>query len=309
VRRDDFGGFFPPSQPLPARGGIKAASRRGAFGQSWWARRWIGVLEALELGGRLARGRSYARRGQVLSIAIEKGRVDARVQGSRREPYDVAVEVATLSGPEWRRVAAALSREARFAASLLAGQMAADVEDAFRAAGLSLFPERRQDLGTACSCPDASNPCKHIAAVYYLLGEEFDRDPFLVFRLRGLERDALVGLLGAAPSTQRTAPAPASPASAEPSAAPARPAPEPLPDGAEAFWQGGALPEDFLGRVEPPPVTGALLGRLGPFPFWRGREPLFHVLTPAYQAASSRGLDVLVSDARPGEAAPSHRRT
>jgi uncharacterized Zn finger protein len=186
--------------------------------------------------------------------------------------------------------------------------MAADVEDAFRAAGLSLFPERRQDLRTACSCPDPSNPCKHIAAVYYLLGEEFDRDPFLVFRLRGLERDALVGLLGAAPSAQGAPPAAPSPALGEP-AATARPAPEPLPDGAEAFWQGGALPEGFLGPVEPPPVTGALLGRLGPFPFWRGREPLSHVLTPAYQAASRRGLDVLVNDARPGDAAPSLRRT
>jgi uncharacterized Zn finger protein len=286
LRRDDFGGDFPPSRPLEARGGIRAASRRGAFGQSWWARRWIGVIESLELGGRLARGRSYARRGQVLSVTVEKGRVEARVQGSRPEPYAVSLEVATLAPAEWRRVGAALGREARFAASLLAAQMPPDVEDAFRAAGLSLFPQRRQDLQTACSSPDPSNPCKHIAAVYYLLGEEFDRDPFLVFRLRGIEREELVALLGAASSAAGGA------------ALVEAAAPEPLPVDPQAFWAGNALPEDFFGHVGAPPVTGALLGRLGPFPFWRGRDPLFAVLTPVYQAASLRGLDLLVEVTR-----------
>jgi uncharacterized Zn finger protein len=294
MKREDFpDGRFPPSRPLEAKGGIRASSRRGAFGQSWWARRWTGALEALQLGGRLARGRSYARRGQVLSIAIGKGRVDARVQGSRPEPYDVSVEVATLSARHWRQVGEALAREARYAASLLAGQMAPDVEDAFRAAGLSLFPARRRDLQTACSCPDPSNPCKHIAAVYYLLGEEFDRDPFLLFRLRGLDRDELTGLLGAPSSVEDSAPADVP---ATPLPEPASVVAEPLPESPDGFWEGNALPDDFLGPVEPPPVTAALLGRLGSFPFWRGQEPLFRVLTPLYQAASARGLDVLVAE-------------
>jgi uncharacterized Zn finger protein len=283
VKPPFFDGQFPPSRPLDAKGGIRARSRRGAFGETWWARRWIAVLERLELGGRLARGRSYARRGQVLDVAVDKGRVEARVQGSRPEPYLVSLEARTLSAAEWRRAAAALGREARFAASLLAGHMPDDVEDAFRVAGLSLFPERRADLRTACSCPDVSNPCKHIAAVYYLLGEEFDRDPFLVFRLRGVDRDELVALVGASPPVKARAAAASEP-----------PGAQPLPASAEAFWRGSALPEDLLGPVEPPTVTAALLGRLGPFPFWRGREPLFKVLTPVYQAASTRGLDVLV---------------
>src|SRR5206468_8903950 len=163
--------------------------------------RWIAVLEGFELGGRLQRARAYARRGQVVSISIEKGRVDAVVQGSRPEPYAVSLETRTLPAAEWARLAATLTREARFAAKLLAGEMPPDVEEAFRRAGLSLFPAQKEDLRTSCSCPDWSNPCKHIAAVYYLLGEEFDRDPFLVFRLRGLDRDELVRLLGRAAAT------------------------------------------------------------------------------------------------------------
>ena len=289
MKRDfDFTDGFPPSKPRDVKGGIRARSRRGAFGQSWWARRWIAVLEGFELGGRLQRARAYARRGQVVSISIEKGRVDAVVQGSRPEPYAVSLETRTLPAAEWARLAATLTREARFAAKLLAGEMPPDVEEAFRRAGLSLFPAQKEDLRTSCSCPDWSNPCKHIAAVYYLLGEEFDRDPFLVFRLRGLDRDELVRLLGRAAAT--------TPAPRERGHGARRAAVDPLPSEPSAFWQGSELPEGFLGEVEAPPVVAALLARLGQFPFWRGRQPLVEALAPAYHAASARGLEVFLGE-------------
>jgi uncharacterized Zn finger protein len=291
VKRDfDFTDGFPPSKPRDVKGGIRARSRRGAFGQSWWARRWIAVLEGFELGGRLQRARSYARRGQVVSISIEKGRVDAVVQGSRPDPYTVTLETRTLPEAQWTRLASTLTREARFAAKLLAGEMPPDVEEAFRLAGLSLFPVRQEDLRTACSCPDWSNPCKHIAAVYYLLGEEFDRDPFLIFRLRGLERDELIRLLGRAAAT--------APAKGERSHGGRRAVPDPLPSEPSAFWQGRELPEDFVGEVGAPPVVAALLGRLGQVPFWRGRQPLVEAVAPVYHAASARGLEVFLGESR-----------
>ena len=285
-REFDFTDGFPPGRPLDVKGGIRARSRRGAFGRSWWARRWIAVLEGFELGGRLSRARAYARRGQVVSISIDKGRVEAVVQGSRPDPYAVTIETKTLPAAEWTRLAATLTREARFAAKLLAGEMPPDVEDAFRLAGLSLFPAQKEDLRTACSCPDWSNPCKHIAAVYYLLGEEFDRDPFLIFRLRGLDRDELIRLLGRAAAT--------TPSSTEGGREVRRKPPAPLSADPSAFWQGGELPEDLLGEVEAPPVAAALLGRLGPFPFWRGRQPFVEALEPVYHAASARGLEVFL---------------
>ena len=187
---------FKPSRPRQAKGGIKAQSGRGGFGRNWWARRWIEVLEGFDLGARLGRGRSYARQGQVLSIDVEMGAVTARVQGSRAQPYRVHVNVKTLGDSDWEKLSAALLERPVFAAKLLAGQMPEDIEDVFNDAGLSLFPSRSGDLETGCSCPDWSNPCKHVAAVYLLLGEEFDRDPFLVFKLRGLGRERLVGLVG-----------------------------------------------------------------------------------------------------------------
>src|SRR5947209_19536270 len=96
--------FYPRSQPRKAKGGIKAQAKRGQFGQSWWARRWIAVLESFDIGARLQRGRSYARGGQVLSIDVAAGKVTAQVQGSRPQPYHVRVEMDVLSARDWTKV-------------------------------------------------------------------------------------------------------------------------------------------------------------------------------------------------------------
>lgn len=272
--------FFPRSRPRAAKGGIKAQSKRGQFGESWWAKRWIAVLESFNIGARLGRGRSYARGGQVLSIEVAKGEVTARVQGSRPQPYAIAIRVKELSDKDWGKIVQALAGQALFAAKLLAGEMPQDIETVFEETGLSLFPEKHGDLKTSCSCPDYSNPCKHIAAVYYLLGEEFDRDPFLLFRLRGLDREPLIARLneGAAP---------------RPEAVPAVEAPapgEPLPADITAFWPAGGLPDDLFGEVRVPPVSAAWPKRLGSFPFWRGNTRFLDALEPIYSQAARDGL-------------------
>lgn len=169
--------------------GIRAQTQRGKFGQTWWAGRWIAALERLVDPGRLSRGRSYARNGQVLTLDVTSEGVTSQVQGSRPRPYEVTIGFRHLAEPEWERVIAAMAGEAIYAAKLLAGEMPAEIESVFQAAGVALFPASDNDLVTDCSCPDWSNPCKHVAAVHYLLGERFDTDPFLVFLLRGKSGD------------------------------------------------------------------------------------------------------------------------
>jgi uncharacterized Zn finger protein len=276
--------YFPRSKPIEVEGGIKARSRSGSFGTSWWARRWIEVLESFDIGARLSRGRSYARRGQVVSIQVDRGSVKAQVQGSRPRPYDVSIAVKTLAEADWERVIEALAGQALYAAKLLAGELPRDIEALFRGLGLTLFPGKRDDLSTSCSCPDWSNPCKHIAAAYYLLGEEFDRDPFLILALRGLARDDLLARLARAAVAN------------EPEAAGQEPAPtEPLSADLNVFWgSAGTLPEEPWGAVEVPREHAALPARLGAFPFWRGDAPFLESLAGVYQAASPRGLDVLL---------------
>jgi len=183
--------------PRPVADGIKAKTAHGAFATSWWAKRWIAVLESFDWGSRLQRGRSYARRGQVVSIDVEAGRVRAKVQGSRATPYKVQITIPPLTDAQWDHVIERMAQQAIFAAKLLAGEMPQNIEEAFAAAGVSLFPQSTSDITTACSCPDWANPCKHIAAVYYLLGERFDDDPFVMFLLRGRTRAEITEALQA----------------------------------------------------------------------------------------------------------------
>ncbi len=269
---------YPPSQPREAKGGIKARSKRGGFADKWWGKRWIQVLESFNIGARLQRGRAYARRGQVIDLHIGSGEISARVQGSRPKPYQVVLQLKTLSAPEWERVAVALTEHPAYIAKLLAGEMPEDIEEVFAQAKLSLFPARQDDLETECSCPDWSNPCKHIAAVYYLLAEAFDQDPFLLFKLRGMDRESLLQLvLGAVQQEEES----------EPEILPG----EPLPADAVQFWGGPEPgPVDF-GETTLPVLSAVLARRLGAFPFWRGSGDLQEALVIMCRKASLAALD------------------
>lgn len=297
---DNFG----PSRPREATGGIRAASQRGGFGKSWWARRWLEVLEGFHLGARLSRGRSYARRGQVLSIDVDTGAATARVQGSRAQPYRVQVNVKTLEDSDWGKLGAALQERPVFAAMLLAGRMPEDIEDVFNDAGLSLFPSQEVDLETGCSCPDWSNPCKHVAAVYLLLGEEFDRDPFLLFRLRGMERERLMDLVGGRAGAGSDAREGADDPEFDLLQALRHSDSEPLPVDPAEFWGRPDGMEAAAGIGPLPEVVAALPTRLGGFPFWRGQTAFLPAMEDIYRRASQAGLDVLLGEGHGRD--PSH---
>jgi uncharacterized Zn finger protein len=192
VSYPDFHDYRPP---IRVQGGIRARSTRGAIGASWWSKRFLAVLESFALGTRLTRGRSYARAGQVLSLDVAPGMVSSSVQGSRPRPYRVTIGLKPLSGRVWSRVERALAAQALFSAQLLAGEMPHEIEDVFASAGAPLFPQTIGDLNLACSCPDSSVPCKHLAATFYLLAEAFDSDPFQILNWRGRDKQALLGRL------------------------------------------------------------------------------------------------------------------
>jgi uncharacterized Zn finger protein len=301
VSRRGWDGDYPPrAKPRRAADGIKAQTKRGAFGSGWWAKRWIGVLEGFSLGARLTRGRSYARSGQVTQIALETGGVRAQVQGSRAKPYDVTIRMRELSAAQWRAVGTAITNNVRLAAALLAGEMPEDIETAFATAGVTLFPASAKELKTACSCPDWSNPCKHLAAVFYLVGEEFDRDPVLLFVVRGLAREAVRDLFAAPPATATSESATTS-ADASETTAPDVPArrPRSVPIAADAFW---GSPLRAVAGSEPrlrasAPGDAALLKRAGRFPFWRDDVPLEEAVAPIYRDAANAALEWLADRA------------
>jgi uncharacterized Zn finger protein len=192
--------YPPPARPRPVDGGLKARTTRGEFAATWWSERFIAVLNDIGIQSRLQRGRRYARAGQVISFDVDAGMVTARVQGSRARPYRIRIGITAYGKLEWAKLERALADDAWYAARLLAGEMPDDIEDVFTRLGLPLFPASTGELSMDCSCPDWEIPCKHIAAVFYLLAEAFDDDPFTILAWRGREREELLGKLQAARS-------------------------------------------------------------------------------------------------------------
>ena len=240
---------WPPARPIRVDGGIRAKSKRGAIGEQWWSRRFISVLESYGMSGRLARGRSYARAGQVLDFELSQGKVTARVQGSRVRPYQVRIGVLPLTTAQWRRVQDRLASQALFRAKLLAGEMPREIEEVFAECGTPLFPRSPADLDMHCSCPDWEVPCKHLAAVCYVLAEDFDRDPFGMLAWRGKARDELLAAL-------RRIQARAGPVRARTPAAGRRRGRRSRP-GRAGPAAGGVPGRVLVARAEPGPAAGA----------------------------------------------------
>ncbi|NCJ07288.1 metal-binding protein [Synechococcales cyanobacterium C] len=173
-------------QPYPAPGNGE---------REWWAQRWIDVLESFGWRRRLERARNYAREGRVLSLDFDGPTVRAKVQGTATKPYKVSLALDPFDDEQWSYAIEEMSQRAIFAAKLLAGEMPHNIEEAFTASGLSLFPFSKFDIHSRCSCPDPVNPCKHIGAVYYLLGDYFSQDPFILFQLRGRTQPEIIEAL------------------------------------------------------------------------------------------------------------------
>jgi len=266
---DDRGRFFEGGRPIEVDGGIAVRARRGKIGEQWWSRRFVEILEEICQPGRLARGRSYARKGQVMDFALAPGQVSGRVQGSRPQPYKIKISIPAYDETDWALIQQALGEQALYRAALLAGSMPHEIIDVFDELDLPLFPT---ELAMQCSCPDWAVPCKHASAVLYVLAEAFDDDPFLVLAWRGRGRDELLDGLRAQPEPGEAI---------DPLAVPEVPLESRL---ADFYTPGLSLSRlrERPARVTAPPEL--LLRALDP-PAVRVRHiPLLDLLRPAYRA-------------------------
>jgi uncharacterized Zn finger protein len=236
--------------------------QEGLGQQPWWVEQWMELINSYRYKKRLERAWAYAREGNVLSIRFEGRRVHARVQGTDRDPYKVKLWLDVLNDEDWGYVLEALSGKARWSAQLLAGIMPADIERAFAASGKRLFPFKLQEVRSECSCPDKANPCKHVSAVFYLMGDRFSEDPFVLFQLRGRSRPQLLGELAERRRQGVEAPPPAAPHPVHPAITdPAR------------WWRYDAPLDPDLVVITPALEGESGLDRAGPLPL--AVEPRF----------------------------------
>lgn len=256
TRGDDLRSVGDPRNPIAPTSAPEGSTRE------WWAQRWVDVLESFGWRRRLERARNYVREGRVLRLEFQGAKVKALVQGTADDPYNVSLSIDPFTEEQWGYVLEELAQRAIFAAKLLAGEMPQTIEEAFTASGLSLFPFSKFDIHSRCSCPDPVNPCKHIGAVYYLLGDYFSADPFILFQLRGKDKTAILNDL-----RQRrlasTTDADDSAASVAPANAGAGTSTLTLDD---QFWRFDHPLDSTLVVITPPPTTETILDVLGPIP-------------------------------------------
>ncbi|TCK22640.1 hypothetical protein [Pseudonocardia endophytica] len=263
---------YTPRKPLPVPGGgIQIHSTRGTVARTWWSARFLDTLTDLGVGGRLSRGRTYARSGQIVSLDVAAGAAVALVQGTRPKPYTVRIGVRTWDKSEWTRVEQALVDDAWYAAALLAGGMPPEIEELLGGLGLALFPESgATDLSMDCTCPDVTVPCKHLAAAFYLLAERFDADPFEILALRGRDRETLLENLRERRGTTRAEIGPSEPSASVP----------PLADVLDRFWT--SAPVDTLPPAPPATSPDAVLDQVPELPVRVRGKRVTDLLRPAY---------------------------
>lgn len=276
------------------------------FSRTWWGQKFIAALEQLTDPGRLGRGRSYASGGKVRSFEIKDGIVTALVKGSinphfgvYKEPlYTTIIEFRSISAAKWAAAIALIASKASLISRLLLNEIPDNIEDSFAVLGLNLLPHSQKDFDSHCSCPDWGNPCKHIAGVYYRVAAELDRDPFLLFELRGLSRNDLHTELAKSPLGQALSaelhleqrpPHSVSSYYTQPQIIPTGPV-----GGLRDFWQGAKrLPQG----IEPLPQTvvpGIPMKKQGDFPsFWHRNNSFIKAMEILYEQVRSKNQNLL----------------
>lgn len=268
-----------------------AAAKPKVLGTTWWGQRWIEALErsSRDVVARLGKGRAYARDGHVHGLKIVPGKVTATVTDDELDSYGVSLNLDVFEPQVWTQIMRAMSQQALFAAQLLNGEMPKDADRVFRSCGKSLFPANSHDIDADCSCDDWSSPCKHVAATHYVLGEALDRDPFLLFELRGRSKEQVLAGLnqlraqsGAPDAAAAQVVSEVAPASHVMSLHELQP---------QHFENGAALPVMSF-NFDSAPAVGALLRSLGKPSSWQAHETPQELFGPALQHARQLAIEL-----------------
>lgn len=275
---------------------MQTESQSSILARTWWGRQWVYSLEALgeNWPNRLPRGRGYAQAGKVYDLVSAPGMVTAKVSGSGIRPYRVEISLKAYSDEQWDGLIASLASQAQYTVRLLQGEMPENLLQVCEPLGLPLFPQANDDLTTVCSCPDVANPCKHVAAVLYVLGQVFDQDPFQMLYLRGMSRKDIMNaleakrldtnhiVLGSEMHLNLV---------------------EPVADQEQQvdyteldpskFWESDATSEDITFELAKPSEKMPSLRRLGTPPSWSCPLAFTQIFDPIYEDASELAQRIL----------------
>ncbi|MDD3563746.1 MAG: SWIM zinc finger family protein [Candidatus Cloacimonetes bacterium] len=274
--------WYPPKMPpKQVKGGIKAQSKRGSFATNWWSKLWVENFEVKTDSGRLTRARSYARSGQTKDLEIAVGLVKASVQGTAGKPYQIKVAITPYSKEKIEEIYQGLSSQPMLVAQMLNNNLPEEFDKLLKDLGLFLIPRYNKDMDVSCDCLDWGDPCKHSAAILYLITEEIDKNPFLLLKMLGIEKDKLLERLK--PTGIKEKPARHTPI-----------AEEPLSADPDIFW--GKTWERRMDPIAPPQIPAAIIKRLGTLPFWRSDSDFMKLMEDSYAKASAELMSLLMRE-------------
>lgn len=162
--------------------------------KSWWGNAWCSNLERYaDFDNRLPRGKRYVKTGAVIDLDIAKGKILARVQGTRKTPYNVEIRISPLSEQQIQTITDKCGKKVDNLSKLVSGDFPEELKEVFIGQG-GLFPSPKE-ISFNCSCPDWALMCKHVAAVLYGVGARLDEDPLLFFTLRGIDTNRFVDVV------------------------------------------------------------------------------------------------------------------
>ncbi len=270
-------------KPRRVRGGVRLGSKEWPPALNQAGECWLDCIRQLIDGDHLAEGLEYARSGQTRRIEFGAGAIAGNVQGRQPRAYRTELKLSVCSPEEWERTIVLMADQAIFAAKLLAGEIPDGIDEVVAGAGTRLFDVHAADLSASCTCTGPTY-CKHVACLALLTTEALHRDPFLMFKLRGLPAPDFLERLRQrrALTSSETGLAFAYTHQAVPGAESPLP---PLEEQGAHFWEAGHELDRLETTLEPPEVSNALLRRLGQSPF-EGRFPLVGLLATCYETIS-----------------------
>ena len=270
--------------------------------KTWWGREFLKALEAMMDPGRLARGRSYSHGSRLVRFNMTLSRVTAKIRGNispyfgvyKTPYYDVEIKFRRVPRMQWNSIVTQLGSNADWVTHLLLGEVPPTIEGAFARTKVGLLPRERGDIKPSCSCPDWANPCKHVAGAYYRVASMMDRDPLVLFELRGMKRKTLFDSLA---QSKFGAALGGNPDSDTPDLSDALRTPSipvvnsggsstPASD-SRAFWRGRPLPAESAADRQVPPISALLLRREGHYPeFWPRQNSFIDAMADIYERVS-----------------------
>ena len=275
------------------------------FSRTWWGQKFITAIESFTDSARLGRGRSYARGGKILEFEVNKGKIEATIRGSVNpyfgvytEPrYHTVVKIKAIAKKDWTKIIQSMAKNASFVSKLLLNEVPENIESSFREVNKNLLPRSESDFQTSCSCPDYSNPCKHIAGLCYRFASELDEDPFLIFELRGLTQEQLHQELAKTPlgralvaglQTEDKPPVPVTSYHTRPQIKQFNTA-----TSLKEFWQGKTINPPEETETRETNISGILVKKAGDFPeFWHRDTSFIATMEELYQRVKTKNRNV-----------------